>query len=167
MVKSAIMKGQRSIRGLGYAEINGLLVPVCGSKFFDFSEGMVVRYREEALQMVRPEMQMEAALSITIVKPGTGYTAEVFLNQHGRPRTKISNNGVAVEGIPDVLVFGEYTGQWVVQTRGPFAIRWPEIIIADDATTGPVNQIDSKSPYIITAYTGDDAVTIDTEIYIP
>lgn len=45
------LKGMVSFRGLGYVEIDGLLMPVCGQEVIDLGNGAEVRYVEQ--QIVR------------------------------------------------------------------------------------------------------------------
>jgi len=73
-IKSDFLKGMHSFRGIGFVEVEGQLIPVCGSEVFNFHSGANVRYLKEQIQMVKAEERRKAVYLVHVNATSPGST---------------------------------------------------------------------------------------------
>ena len=167
MVRTQLLKGEHSFRGVGFVEIDGMLHAICGSRKFDFAEGTPVRYRSEQVQQVKPEESRNAILRVQLKFDDPPEKYRLYLINSANELLRMIDNGVIDEGIPSVLV--DFNGG-NHQMTAPFRLRYPENWVIRESPlaggTGVISQVafDPLAPYL-PSFTG--VGDINTEIWIP
>ena len=77
-VISEQLNGEHSFRGLGYVEIDGLSILVCGSKRLDCGNGNRVRYFDKQIKRVNAEVENRAEWFVTL-ETGAGFAEPVVI----------------------------------------------------------------------------------------
>jgi hypothetical protein len=152
MVKTQLLKGEHSFRGLGFVLVNGLNVPICGSKRFQFGEGVQVKWRPRQLELVKPEDEVRAVVPVLLGDEGPN--EEWYIRRVSD--SVLIDDGISMEGILSILGMNVYD----VQVRAPFRMRFP-----DELLIGAGKAFDSLAPYW--GNLANYRSSFETEIWIP
>jgi len=162
-IVSKQVKEKVSFRGFGFVEIGGLLVPVCGSRFFDLSAGLMVRYLRDQIELSSPEPEIKAVALVRVVfnSPNSVIRLTDGVSATGRI---IMEEGYE-EGIPKGIDFQNgFLDTYTI--RAPFRLRMPETIRTDDGNN--VRGWDTVTPgFTPTEFDNGMGGTFFTELFIP
>jgi len=139
VVKNDTISDEVSFRGLGYVEINGILMPVCGSRRFNVGRNAKVRWLDEQIERAKAEEERKAVFEVYCQL--TDPTSTVRLATGRVTGGKVLLQQGYEEGLPRGIVFDNtlVDGYWLCP---PF--RWviPSIMSIENPKDG-----DPLDPY--------------------
>lgn len=162
-VMNETLQGIVSFRGLGFVEIDGLLVPVCGQVQMDLGRGSEVRYVAEQIKRL-PDAKptIKAVIRGLLYSDDEGTPVQYFESADKQLRFLRGD----IEGIPlGLWDFGNGSGSYILQCIAPFKLRLPNNN-ASSTPGGYQRKFDTDAPYWDN-YVGGTGSPFTTEIFIP
>lgn len=168
-VQSDTLSGIQTFRGLGYVEIDRILVPVCGQEMVDCGNNSECRWIPDQITRLRnPKPTIRGAVRGLFGLKGKGSTPiadSYFRTADGRKLLTVGE----IEGIPlgiVDLVFSGGGGIQLIQMMGPFEMRYPGGLIASGALSAGAGPV--AWPYAGSYFDTLDATTgeFPTEIFL-